>query len=73
MPVCMQCKRGLAAANRTVQKHWWMVVLALGIVFFVVWLIKWQPGAAIDKRRLSGNLQEQLPSENAPPAYVLRV
>ncbi len=73
-PVYMPCKTATSVAYKAVKRHWWKILLALGIVLFVVWLIKWQPGAAADRRRMTGGgYQEQVPPVNGQPAFALRV
>ena len=70
MPVYMPCKRAATITVKTVQQHWWKVLLALAAIFFVAWLIKWEPPPGLGLPRQHGS-NVQVPLVPGPPVVRL--
>lgn len=68
MPLYMPCKNVVTAANKAIQQHWWKPLLALAIIACVAYLIKWNPSASADKRRIGlGTFHDPKPPTTPPP------
>ena len=50
MPVYVPCKNGVSAANKACKKHGWHIILALVAILLLAIVIKWKPGAGVDRR-----------------------
>ena len=50
MPVYLPCKNGLSGAYKACKRHGWHIIAALVAILFVAIVIKWKPGAGVDRR-----------------------